>query len=367
MARYEYTAGVGANILTNVQSMVVTKGRRLITDPFKAATAVVSGRDISNLPAINIGDVFSITVQGTTDWPFPTDLFNGIVADVKLNYGITPDLDTWQIYAEDTLAQAGRAFIGNNKSLTAGDTTLEAAQDVALDLGITVNLIFADSQSASTVSATSVANDNLLNVLNTLIATEQGRLLGGFASNKIGWVGRNWLTNATPEGTFTDGTLTASTTYTAKFDSVTFFSAADNYATQVVTEPAGLTPQTAGTGDRVFTLKTYDQTTTQAQNLADYVLASLDVSSDVPYELSVLAETTTNHFPLEAAADAAKGYLLKIILRGVEHDCFVEGATVSVTPESSRFTYSLSSSASKVGFVLDSAMFGVLDTNKLGF
>lgn len=367
MARYEYTAGVGANLLNDVQSIVITKGRRLITDPFKASTAVISGRDIDNLPSVNIGDVVGVSVQGTTDWPFPTDIFNGVVADVKLNYGITSDLDTWEIYAEDTLALAGRAFTANNKSLTAGDTTLEAAQDVASDLGISVNEVFVGNTSQSTVSATSVANDNLLNILNTLVATEQGRIWGSGTANTIAWVGRNWFTNATAEGTFTDGTLTASTTFTSKFDSIAFFSAGDNYATRVITEPAGLTSQTSGTGDRVFTLKTYDQTTTQAKNLADYVLASLDVSSGVPYQLSVLAETTTNRFALTAAADGGKGYLLKIILRGVEYDCFVEGVTISATPESSRFTFNLSSSVSKVGFILDSAIFGVLDTNKLGF
>lgn len=367
MPRYQYTVGVNSNILSNVQSIVINKGRRFITDPFRASTIVITGRDINALPAvINIGDTIGVTVQGTTDWPFPTDLYNGYVSDVKLNYGITPDLDTWEIYGEDSLALAGRAFTSNTKTLTAGDTPLEAAQDLSSDFGLTVSSVFA-STTSSTVSGTAVPNQNLLDLLNQLAATEQARISGSGTANTIDWIDRDSFANADPEGFFTDGSLTTPGTLDSKFDVIKFFSAADNYATQVIVEPAGLTSQTAGTGDRVFTLKTFDETTGQALNLANYVLASLDVSSDVPFELSVLAEMTTNRLALTAAADGDIGYPVGIVLRGLEYDCFVEGSVISATPESSRFTLFLSSADSKVGFVLDDATFGVLDTNKLGF
>jgi hypothetical protein len=54
-------------------------------------------------------------------------------------------------------------------------------------------------------------------------------------------------------------------------------------------------------------------------------------------------------------------------LRGDVYDVFVEGSTVTATPEQSRFTLNLVSSEALSFFILDSTAFGRLDTDKLGF
>jgi hypothetical protein len=58
---------------------------------------------------------------------------------------------------------------------------------------------------------------------------------------------------------------------------------------------------------------------------------------------------------------------VNVTLRGVVYTCFVQGVTISADPQQTRFTLNLSSSEAAVGFILDSAVFGVLDTSKLGF
>jgi hypothetical protein len=54
-------------------------------------------------------------------------------------------------------------------------------------------------------------------------------------------------------------------------------------------------------------------------------------------------------------------------LRGVVYLLFVEGSTITATPEQTRFTLNVVSADALNFFILDDASFGVLDTNKLGF
>jgi hypothetical protein len=45
----------------------------------------------------------------------------------------------------------------------------------------------------------------------------------------------------------------------------------------------------------------------------------------------------------------------------------MEGATMTANPDASRWTFNIVSSEAQNFFILDSADFGVLDTNRLGF
>jgi hypothetical protein len=51
----------------------------------------------------------------------------------------------------------------------------------------------------------------------------------------------------------------------------------------------------------------------------------------------------------------------------VNYTAFVEGAVISSDPSQTFMTFYLSSAEAQVGFVLDDAILGVLDTSKLGF
>jgi hypothetical protein len=47
--------------------------------------------------------------------------------------------------------------------------------------------------------------------------------------------------------------------------------------------------------------------------------------------------------------------------------CVIEGATMSATPESSTYTYYVSGADLNAYLILDNAVFGQLDNNKLGY
>jgi hypothetical protein len=351
----------GSVNIDDVQNISITKGRSQITDPFKGGTATISGREVSSLPALEIGkEIEIVATEGLNSFT----MFHGIIADVQINFGIISAMDTYTISCEDALAIAGRGQTGDLFSWPSGVSTYTAAFEVLYDAFISA-LTLSGSSSSSFVSGQSAPNANVLQLLNQIMATEQGYL---FAQDPftIQWIGRNEYQTQPIIGDFTDDTL-VTINDKATFQNVTFRSFADSYFDQVVVEADGLLPRAAGLGNRVYTIQTYDVSLTQAKNLADYLLATLQVQESVPSTLSTIAEIQNNNVAIEAAQTAGSGRQCGLILRGDSYTVFVEGSTVTATPAQTRISLNLVSSEALSFFILDSTAFGRLDTDRLGF
>jgi hypothetical protein len=351
-------------ILDKDTSFTVTRGRQQVQDPFRAGTATVTGRDISQVANLEIGDTLFIRSLTYNGLAAVYNIFIGFISDIKLDYGFTSNQDTWTINAEDGLATLGRAFVTN--SWAAGDTTYTASTKAALGTGVTIaNSGF---PSGSTVSAQSFTNTNLLDVINELVTTEQGRLYA-VDGDYIIFSSRASQNAFGTIVEFTDGTLSLTPGIEGgKFDNLIFRSQADSFYTKVITEPEGLAAQESGSGSRTYTVKTYDETTTQADNLADYILGTLQVSQGAPASISCLAEQQSNPNALFAAIFAPEGlYSVNVVLRGTRYSTLVEGSTISGNPSETRMTMNLSSPFAAGSFILDNDVLGVLDTSRLGF
>ncbi len=368
MARYTYKVAkniYGSEVmLTNVQSVTISRGRVQIQDPFKTGTATITGRVPSSLPTLDVGTLIGIYVYDSNNAVI-TVAFVGRVADLRISFGEVASMDTWTIYAEDAMADAGRALTTATGGFAAGDTTWEAAEKIALDAGIPLDL-FPSSVSGSTVSAQSLPNTNALNILQELIFTEQGRIYSSPIADELIWQDRNNIFQY--DTAFTDGTVTLPPQYVPiAFNEIQFFSQADSFADRVVIKPEGLSNQSSGTGDRVFTGRSYDQTTTQAGNLADYVRSTLSVQVAKPQTVSCVSESQDNNemlFLFKAAGSLATAL---VVLRGVQYQVFVEGAILTGNPDQTRISFNLVSADALNFFRLDNVDFGVLDQNRLGF
>jgi len=367
MARYEWQAVLNAtNVpLDDVQSISITKGRQQVQDPFKAGVATITGRNPQNLPTLNIGEELYIQCLGPS---FGSFVYFGVVSDLRIKYGEVANIDTWTLELEDALALAGRATTTSNYSWAAGIRTDEAAFLAGQNAGIGVSDVYTTltyiSEGQSFVSAQSLPNANLMQVLNQLAATEQGRLVQ--SGYDVGFINRSDLGKGGFEVSFSDGSLAATYPVT-HFNSLDFRSLSDSYFNHVVVEPVGLASQQSGTGDASFVMSTYDQTTAQAQSLAAYVLQTLDVNEPVPSAVAAISEIQTNNSMIDAARSAGMGKKAELILRGSRYNVFVEGCSISATPEQTRISYNLISSDAQNFFILNNANFGVLNTNKLGF
>jgi hypothetical protein len=357
--------------LDDLQTVNVTSGRVGVQDPYKAGTANIDGRNPSNLPVIEVGD-FLIVEAYPPDESLQYILFQGRIADVQIQFGFIQSLDRYTIFAEDALANAGRLNI--NGSWIAGISTGEAASNFLAGSGIPITVMDTFPERASKVSAQTLTNANVLTVLNQLMATEQGNLTSA-SNDQIQWQGRNEFTVSNSSALFTDDPAEVSITPQIVYDVLNFASLANNVANKVIVTPEGLAPQTFGTGTKSFELKSYDQTTAQAGDLAAYVQSTLTQATDVPYSISSRVSMQTDLFLLALAATGVRERLfIQVELRGTVYNCIINGATVSSDPSDTRVQLNLFAADLSSFFVLDNSFYGRLQddgppayNNKLGF
>ena len=377
MARFGWQVTYDNNtVLSDVQNVSFSRGRQEIQDTFRAGRATISGRDLASLPTLEIGKQIVVEISYGSPLTYQV-CFIGQIADVQITYGMVPNADTWRIECEDTLAKLGRAYTTDSFSWAAGINTLEAASLTALNAtNSTVNITgFSSFVGSSLVSAQSLPNANVLDVVNTLIATEQSFIYSSFATTPspgvydqtINFVPRSALGQSLRVAIFSDGTHPVGVFPDSTYDQVLFRSYADSFYERVVVEPVGLAPQSKGTGIRTYTLRSFDQTTTQAANLADYVKATFDVQIQKPSVLSFNSESQANDVLANIISLALQFTEIDLYLRGVKYTLFVLGLTTTADPDQTRVTLNVASSEALNFFILDSPTFGVLDTNKLGF
>jgi len=349
--------------LENIQTLNINYGRKLSTDPFRGSTVTLTGRQPNLLPPIEIGQIVKVQTVGVTD----NYLYDCYVTEFIVDYGFLASEDTWTIICEDALGSAGRAYVTNTSA--SGELTRVAMNTFGNPVDITPGIGDANLNGTQQVSAINVTNENLLTLFNKIAATEQAEIFNSAASvfsdgRIIKFVGFK-IRNAygLPVAEFTDTTPQASA-LAAIYERIEFAGLSQTYADKVIVSPNGLADQVAGTGDNVYTVSTFDVTTTQGASTAAYILSTLSTATEVPVTISCIAENQPTDKALAAAKPSA---WINIALRGNQYTCKVEGGTISVTPAQTRFTYNLTlQNQNSFNFVLDSTHYGVLDTDRLG-
>jgi len=365
-ARYQWVVKVCPNFddvyvnLQSVQSIQMSYGKRLDSDSLKGSTITVSGRNPDLLPTLAQGTYARLE---TTNFSYQCYL-----ADIQIDYGFIPEEDTWTIVFEDALGVAAK--INKTASITSNQQTVFAIGNLAFPEGPAPDALIGfgpDANGVARMSAISMDNANLLTTFNQIMNTEQGLLYGG-ASSSVSFKKSLFFLNRNrrrgPEAEFTDSTPQVPA-IAAKFEGITFAGLQRSYWDKVIVEPEGLATQTAGTGSTTYVVQTYDVTTTQAAQTAQYILDNSSPDTNGPVELTCLAEIQTN----DAALTVAQvGRAMNIKLRTGEYTCEVLGGLINITPATTRFTYYLKlREGSSFNFTLDSTYYGVLDTSKLGF
>lgn len=333
--------------------------RQNVNDPVTVSTGQLYGRLPASMPTIEIG--MGIGVYGTNGANQIS--FQMKVNNYKVNYGITAAQDTWTMELEDVLAEIGRATV--SLSFTAGQKTQNAAADLASATNTDLNVVTPDP-SRSTVSAQTFTNENGMTILRQLAQTENGRVFAGGAT--LGAFSTIWWWYFTPRssfptvaGLFTDGSITAVNNATNfRYSQLEFAGIGDNYADTVIVEPAGLAAQTAGTGSRVYSVQSYDQTTTQAADNAAWLQAQLSDQTAGPRSISYTWEQQGGFY--KAVGDA-----ITIEFRGTSYVAEILSTTTTFSPEGTRVTHNLAPYEQVNWFVLDNATFGRLDYNRLSY
>lgn len=356
-------------LIDNVQTIDMSFGRMAITDQLSSNRFRVTGRRPDLLPSLAIGDRMSVVADYGGA---PNDnVIQFVIADYKVNYGITSAMDTWEIVGEDAAAKLGRAAI----SLTFGGGQVRNAMSAvcsAAGVGYTESVL---DQNPQTVSSKTVTNSSALAEMQLLynsVTPSGGNTVGSWNANDF-IIGPTGITVADP-AVYTI-TLTDSGTptdwKTAVYSDLEFAGIAENYATKVVVEADGMSTVTVGTGDRSYVMETLNNDATQLADVA-YTMAGLlsgyvTVPLVVSYKASQQPAVTK---PLMLPGTFQRwGYgstYCDIVFRGTTYNAFVLGASVSATPEDTRVSWRLAAASWVSAFTLNSSTLGVLDQNRLG-
>jgi hypothetical protein len=373
--RVSFATSTTFTTLPNVQQISISNGRRRQIDDYGVDQLTVESIFPSSWTTTpKLGDNIIAWVY-TTAYPlYPSynywKMFQGRIVNVDIKYGMVTNEDSVTITAEGLQADLGRTQI-NGYAVSSATTGLQVF-NIANSVGVYVGNV----SSLSTGSAQTYTG-NLKAFVDTEVRTEQGRLRStptaptNLTMGNLDFVGRGSLFyGQTPTPEWSDGTLASDTGY--KYQQVKFRSASEDFYNSVTVEPLGLASQTSSSGTTPifsYVAQSYDVSTSQALSLAQYIRFKYDTTNSTPRELgfTISQQTTANAVLFLNLVSNFLGLEINIILRGVRYYCVVEGVTITASPDDTRILFSVSSNETNDYLILDDAVYGRLDFNRLGF
>lgn len=351
--------------ITNVVDCNVRIGRQAQLDAYNSNTASFTVRYPNGFASPNANYVPGTEIWIEVDYLSASrQIFRGRIADVRIVYGkpyassTGPD-DYLQIDCESYFAELGRAQ-GGGFAVTAAKLETQCNQVNAqfnTSIGVVSTFGGQDLFPATTLNGT------LADWVNLCTLTMNGRMRdsGPFGVTMTNQYHK--LTNFF--GNFSDVPGSGLNTY----EEITFDSLADNYYTQVTVDPESYAEQTVQTGSapyRTYKVNTLNASTGQALDYANYLLATYKTPILAISSFRVFIDAQTNFNPSYGFTDL--GTAIVVTFRGTTNNCILEGATYSATPAGGiHATFYVSGEDLNNYLLLDNAVYGKLDENKLGY
>ena len=365
--------GASFTSLTNVQNIQLTIGRQQQLDQIKASTGVVTLRYptgyASPIAALVTGTY--IRVRNNTNPASPYDLWYGRINDVVAQYGIpyaggVGPSDYLEISLEGAFASFGRAQ-GNNYVMAAGTIQSQVANATA-QTGL--NLSYIETGVANTLGGTTVSG-TWADWVARVCQSTNSRLWDGIAL--FGAIVTSPFYGIASNYAFSD---VANNATNQVYNQINFDSIANNYYTQVTVSPEGFGSATVTAAGavapfRAYQTNTVNASTGQATDYANYLLnnysnpqlgiASITCSGEAQNSFGLDKVGFNNEF------FRSPGTRVAVTFRGTVYQCLIEGVTMSATPAGCSFTFYFSDADLNAYLLLNDAVFGKLNENKLGY
>lgn len=354
--------------LSNVQEISLQVGRRRQLDAYNASNGRITVRYptgfASPITAITSGNYIRVTNASTGQF-----MFYGTINNVDVSYGIpyaggVGNADYLSISVEGFFARFGR-LQGLSYSMAA-NTMYDQVVTCSTQTALQISTSTANNKPLAATTVDSSWGD----WINKVLMTVNGRMWDSYG---VAVSLQGPLEIFASAITFSD---TANNATNQVYDKIDFGSYADNYYTQVTVDPEGFAAATVQTGSapfRTLQMNTVNSSTSQATDYANYLLNNYDTQGFALLSISCLAEAQ-NTFKLDQVSGASgtqfsttPGTSVNVVFRGTTFNCVVEGVSMQATPASSRYTYYLSGADLNAYLILNNAVFGKLNSNKLGY
>jgi hypothetical protein len=354
--------------LSNVQEITADIGRRTLKDPFQPSRLTFTMRypDGFYTPntALVTGTWIRLTnVSGGTGYY----MWKGKIANVTVEWGKTYNSTTHvgvsdyiTVQCEGAMAEWGRRQ-GNNQAITEANAYYALAQ-VSSYSGLSIGTTY-DSANSPLVSPTAVSS-SYLDWINQFATTLSATVKDG--SGELGVYTKDFVGSLSVN--FSDTTNNAANQV---YEDIELTSQVENYFTEVIVNPTYYAQQRVTSGSapyRTLEVATYSGSASQALDLANYYLSVYKTPTLGISRVTCRSEAQ-NSWSLDFGYSwyDILGYRTNLTFRGTTYYMTILGSTMQATPAGSTFTFYLADNALNPWFVLNSATYGVLGTNRLSW
>ena len=361
----------GFTALTNLQGIQISLGRGAQLDQVKASTATFELRYPTGYasPVTALVSGTYIKIENTTGSAYT--IWRGRISDVSARYGIpfvsgVGQADFLSVTCEGNFAAVGR-MQGENYAMSAGGLSQQCL-DAYNESGVEIQFITSGGEpqmAATTVSST------WADWVARAALTVNARLWDSSTANGS-WIVSPFFSNVSTVN-FSD---TENNATNQIYNQINFDSLSDNFYTQIQVDPesygvATVTQAGASLPYRTYQVNTLNDSTSQATDYANYLLANYGTARFAISSFTCMAEAQSS-FQLDkigytSKLGASPGTQVSVAFRGTTYQCIIEGVTMSATPAGASFTYFVSGADLNAYLILDNTVFGKLNENKLGY
>jgi hypothetical protein len=357
----------GFTALTNLQGIQISLGRGAQLEQVKASTATFELRYPTGYasPVTALVSGTYIKIENTTGSAYT--IWRGRISDVSARYGIpfvsgVGQADFLSVTCEGNFAAVGR-MQGENYAMAAGGLSQQCL-DAYNESGVEIQFITSGGEpqmAATTVSST------WADWVARAALTVNARLWDSSTANGS-WIVSPFFSNVSTVN-FSD---TENNATNQIYNQINFDSLSDNFYTQIQVDPesygvATVTQAGASLPYRTYQVNTLNNSTSQATDYANYLLANYGTAQFAISSFTCMAEAQSS-FQLdkigyESLMPQAPGTQVSVAFRGTTYQCIIEGVTMSATPAGASFTYFVSGADLNAYLILDNTVFGTLDNN----
>jgi hypothetical protein len=374
MPKLTWTVLNGATDITSrVLSMNITQGREKYLDNYSGGTCVFTINNSGDYASgITYGNVIQVSTNGTSDFLVSFWVQEVVFDDHPGDTG----LNTATITAVDWISRSGRVFANNlllNETSCGNQMVLFTASSLGpLPSDMPVSVTGGGGSRAAATTYTGSVN----NYLNLLTATERGYVTvrGTF----LYFIDRQGIASVGPIATTIGRTTSATQIAYETFERIQNGTQFINTAT---VSPNGLASQTSVNSSSVTTYgpasyssSTVDYNTTQALGNAQWISNNFSDPSAIRFKCG-FSDRSQNGTALSSWMNQCWGITNYVATLNYQvpggsptsTNVLMEGWSINITPEQTRFELSYSPLQYYQFFTLDSSTLGILDTSRLGW